>query len=187
MMKKYILTFCLLFIALSSVNAQRMIPENNGVEIGYSQLSNAKIGNDYAINLGLTINGKNGNYQLLNFEYSHHYYTYNTIQIPHETYTIEAGNSFFLLGDIRRTISLNLALTAVVGYETINRGETLLNDGAMILNEDNFIYGVGSRLTFETYLTDKFVFILKGQTKIVWGTDVEQFRPSVGIGMRFNF
>ena len=187
MMKKYILTFCLLFIALSSVNAQRMIPKKKGIEIGYNLLSNAKIGKDYAMNLGLTINGKNGNYQLWNFEYSHYYYSYNTIQIPHETYTIEGGSSFFLLGDISRTVSLNLALTAVVGYETVNRGETQLNDGAMILNEDNFIYGAGSRLTFETYLTDKIVFILKGQTKIVWGTDVEQFRPSVGIGKRFNF
>ncbi len=187
MMKQYFLTLLFFLIGLSSVNAQRMIPKMKGIEIGYNQLSNAKFGKDYALNLGLTINGKNGNYQLWNFEYSHHYYTYNTIQIPHETYTIEAGNSFFLLGDTRRTISLNLALKAVVGYEMINRGETQLNDGAMILNEDNFIYGAGSRLTFETYLTDKFVFILKGQTKIVWGTDVEQFRPSVGIGMRFNF
>ncbi|MGV0831485.1 conjugal transfer protein TraO [Empedobacter brevis] len=187
MMKKYILTFCLFIIGLSSVNAQRMIPKKKGVEIGYSQLSNAKIGNDYAMNLGLTINGKNGNYQLFNFEYSHQYFTYKTTQIPHETFTIEGGNSFYLLGDTRRIVSLNLALTAIVGYETVNRGETQLNDGALILNENNFIYGAGSRLTFETYLTDKFVFILKGQTKIVWGTDVEKFRPSVGIGMRFNF
>ena len=68
-MKKYILTFCLLFIALSSVNAQRMIPKKKGIEIGYNLLSNAKIGKDYAMNLGLTINGKNGNYQLWNFGY----------------------------------------------------------------------------------------------------------------------
>jgi hypothetical protein len=187
MIKKYCLTVFILLTILPFLQAQRMIPKKKGVEIGYSQLSNAKIEKDYAMNLGLTINGKNGNYQLWNFEYSHHYYTYNIIQIPHETYTIEGGNSFFLLGDIRRTIGLNLALTAVVGYETINRGVIQLNDGTIILNEDNFIYGAGSRLTFETYLTDKFVFILKGQTKMVWGTDVEQFRPSVGIGIRFNF
>ncbi|WP_312554312.1 conjugal transfer protein TraO [Empedobacter brevis] len=187
MIKKYILKVFYLFIGLSSVNAQRMIPKKKGVEIGYSQLSNAKIGNDYAMNLGLIINGKNGNYQLWNFEYSHQYFTYNTTLIPHETYTIEGGNSFFLLGDNRRMISLNLALTAVVGYETINHGESKLNDGAIILNENNFIYGAGSWLTFETYFTDKFVFILKGQMKLVWGTDVEQLRPSVGIGMRFNF
>lgn len=187
MMKKYVLTFLVILIGLSSVNAQRMIPKKKGVEVGYNQLSNTKIGKDYALNLGLTINGKNGNYQLWALEYSHHYYTYNNIEIPHETYTVEGGNSFFLLGDIHRNISLNLALTVVAGYETINRGETQLNDGALILNEDNFIYGAGSRITFETYLTDKLVFILRAQTKIVWGTDLEQFRPSVGIGMRFNF
>ena len=75
----------------------------------------------------------------------------------------------------------------MVGYETINRGETVLFDGAKILTEDNFIYGAGGRLSFETYLSDRFVLVLQGRTKVLWGTDMEKFRPSAGFGLRFNF
>ena len=89
-------------------------------------------------------------------------------KIPQETYTAEGGYSFFLLGDTRKNITLNFALTGVIGYETINRGETLLYDGAKILTEDNFIYGAGVRLSFEKYLSDRFVVILQGRTKVLW-------------------
>lgn len=187
MIKKNCLTVFLLLTALPNLQAQRMIPKKKGLEINYGLLSNAKIGNDYFLNLGLTVNGRNGNYQLWAFEYAHQYYSYRDIQIPHETYTVEGGYSFFLLGDTYKNITLNLALTATIGYENINRGEQFLYDGARILNEENFIYGAGTRLSFETYLTDHLVFILQGKTKVFLGTDLEQFRPSVGLGIRFNF
>ncbi len=45
----------------------------------------------------------------------------------------------------------------------------MLYDGAKILSEDNFIYGAGGRLTFETYLSDRFVLVLQGRTKVLMG------------------
>jgi len=91
------------------------------------------------------------------------------------------------LGDTRKNITLNAGITGVVGYESINRGEAMLYDGAKIMSEDNFVYGAGGRLTFETYLSDRFVLVLQGRTKVLWGTDLRQFRPSAGVGLRFNF
>jgi hypothetical protein len=91
------------------------------------------------------------------------------------------------LGDARKNITLNAGITGVIGYENINRGEAMLDDGAKIVSEDNFIYGAGGRLTFETYLSDRFVLVLQGRTKVLWGTDMKQFRPSAGVALRFNF
>ncbi|MES2267062.1 MAG: conjugal transfer protein TraO [Bacteroidota bacterium] len=71
--------------------------------------------------------------------------------------------------------------------ESINRGNVMLYDGAKIVSEDNFVYGAGGRLTLETYLSDRFVLVLQGRTKVLWGTDLRQFRPSAGVGLRFNF
>ncbi|MBB4801675.1 conjugal transfer protein TraO [Flavobacterium aquidurense] len=186
-MKKYIYTVMLLFIAITVTQAQRMLPKQKGLEISTGILSDNKIGNDYYINIGVTVNGKNGNYQLSALEYTHQYHNYKDLRIPQETYTAEGGYSLFLLGDTRKNITLNAAITGVVGYESINRGEALLYDGAKIVSEDNFIYGAGGRITFETYLSDRFVFILQGRTKVLWGTDLRQFRPSAGVGLRFNF
>lgn len=174
-------------MSITIAQAQRMLPKQKGLEVNAGVLSNDKIGNDYYINMTMTVNGKNGNYQLWALEYAHQYYQYKDLRIPQETYTAEGGYSFFLLGDARKNITFNAAVTGVVGYESINRGEELLFDGAKIISEDNFIYGAGGRLSFETYLSDHFVLVLQGRTKVLWGTDLKQFRPSAGVGLRFNF
>jgi len=177
----------LVLMGITSSQAQRMLPKQKGLEINIGVLSDDKIGNDYYISAAMTVNGKNGNYQLWALEYTHKYHDYIDLRIPQETYSAEGGYSFFLLGDAQKNIMLNLGITGVVGYEIINRGEAMLYDGAKILSEDNFIYGAGGRLTFETYLSDRFVLVLQGRTKVLWGTDLQQFRPSAGVGLRFNF
>jgi hypothetical protein len=186
-MKKYIYTVMLILVGITVAQAQRMLPKQKGIELNAGILSKDKIGDDYYLNIGMTVNGKNGNYQLWALEYTHQYHDYKDIRIPQETFTAEAGYSFFLLGDARKNFTLNLGITGVVGYESINRGEPMLYDGAKILSEDNFIYGAGGRITFETYLSDRFVLVFAGRTKVLWGTDLQQFRPSAGVGLRFNF
>jgi hypothetical protein len=186
-MKKYIYSMMFILISITSSPAQHMLPEQKGVEIHAGTLSNETPGRNYYLNIGLIVNGKNGNYKLWVLEYTHQYAPYKDLRIPHETYTAEGGYSFFLLGDPHRNISLNAIISAVGGYETINRGEYLLPDGAKIISKDNFIYGAGTRLSFETYLCDRFVLLLQVRTKILWGTDLKEFRPSAGMGLRFNF
>jgi hypothetical protein len=186
-MKKYIYTLMFVLMGITASQAQRMLPKQKGLEVNAGTLSNDYPGRNYYLNIGMSINGKNGNYQLWALEYTRQYDEYNDLRIPLETYTAESGYSFFLLGDARKNITLNATITGVLGYESINRGEILLYDGAKILSEDNFIYGTGGRLSFETYLSDRFVLILQGRTKVLWGTDLKQFRPSAGMGLRFNF
>ncbi|MBF7092583.1 conjugal transfer protein TraO [Flavobacterium sp. ALJ2] len=186
-MKKYIYTVMLVLMVSIVAQAQRMLPKQKGVEVNTGVLSTDKIGNDYYINIAMTVNGKKGNYQLWVLEYTHQYHNYKNLRIPQETYTAEGGWSFFLLGDTYKNITLNVAITGVLGYESVNGGEQMLYDGAKIVSEDNFTYGAGGRLSLETYLSDHFVLLLQGSTKILWGTDMKQFRPSVGVGLRFNF
>ncbi|MEA1849923.1 conjugal transfer protein TraO [Chryseobacterium sp. MHB01] len=186
-MKKYIYTVMLVLMGVTAVKAQRMLPKQKGLELSAGILSNDKIGNDYYLSAAMTVNGRNGNYQLWALEYMHRYHEYKDHRIPQETYSAEGGYSFYLLGDGGRNIALNLGITGVVGYESINRNEVMLYDGSKILNEGNFIYGTGARITLDTYLTDRFVLVLQGRTKALWGTDLKQFRPSAGVGLRFNF
>ncbi len=185
-MKKYIYTVMLVVLSITVTQAQRMLPGQRGLEVSTGVLSTDRTGNDYYINMGLTVNGKKGNYQLWALEYTHQNHDYNKINIPQETYTAEGGYSFFLFGDYHKNITLNAAITGVLGYEVINGGESTLNDGAQILSKDHFIYGAGGRLTFETYLSDHFVLVLQGRTKVLLGTELGKFRPSAGVGLRFN-
>jgi len=186
-MKKYIYTVMLITVSVKAAQAQRMLPGHKGLEISAGVLSDGRVGNDYYMGAAMTVNGKNGNYQLWAFEYAHQYEDYREIRIHQETYTAEGGYSFFLLGNARKSFTLNLGITGLAGYESINRGENMLYDGAEILSGDNFIYGAGGRITFETYVSDRFVLVLQGRTKVLWGTDLQQFRLSSGVGLRFNF
>jgi len=147
-MKKYIYTIMFALMGITIAQAQRMLPKQKGMEVNAGTLSNDHSSRNYYLNIGMTINGKNGNYQLWALEYTQQYEEYKDIRLAQETYTAEGGYSFFLLGDARKNITLNAAITGVLGYESINRGEILLYDGAKILSEDNFIYGTGGRLSF---------------------------------------
>jgi len=177
----------LLMIGVTAVQAQRMLPKQKGLEINAGVLSNEKPAKDYYLNIAMTVYSKNGNYQLWALEYNHQYTSYRDLNIPLETYFAEGGYSLQLLGDYRKVITLNAVLTGVVGYETINRGKDLLYDGAVIKNEEGFVYGAGGRLSLETFLSNHFVLLIQGRAKMLWGTSREQFRPSAGLGLRFNF
>lgn len=186
-MKKYIFVFIFMIIGMAAVYAQRMLPKQRGLEISTGILSDKKIGREYYLNMAMTVYGKNGNYQIWALEYNHKYALYKNINIPIETYFVESGYSLQLLADTRKTVTLNLGITGVLGYETVNRGKNLLDDGAIIRSEDGFVYGAGGRLSLETHLSDRFVLLLQGKAKVLWGTSMEQFRPSAGLGIRFNF
>ncbi|MBA5793480.1 conjugal transfer protein TraO [Flavobacterium sp. xlx-214] len=186
-MNYYIFTLLLLILNTPKLHAQRLLPNQKGLEIKTGITDKGKIENSYFINLAITVNTKNGNYHIWGIEYTYKNHFYNNIRIPQETYTAEGGYSFFLLGDTQRNITLNFGITGVGGYESINRGKDQLQDGVKLISKDHFIYGVGGRLTFETYLSDRLVFLLQGRSKILWGTDLQQIRPSAGLGLRINF
>lgn len=185
-MTKYIFALMIAVLSLTLVHAQRMSPGQKGLEVNAGLLTK-EVKDNYYLNLTLNVYSRNGNYWIWGAEYSHQFSDYRTEKIPLETYTGEMGYSLQLLGDARKTITLNAGFTAIVGYETINRSNKELYDGSKILDNDNFIYGAGGRLSLETYLSDRFVFLLKGSNKVLWGTDLKQFRPSAGVGIRINF
>lgn len=186
-MKRYIFAVMLLVLGITVVQAQRMLPKQKGLEISVGTLSDEKPAENYYLNIAMTVFSKKGNYQLWALEYNNEYTQYRNLRIPLETYFAEGGYSFQLLGDRRKKITFNAALTGVAGYEMINRGKDLLYDGAVIKNEEGFVYGTGGRLSLETYLSNRFVLVMQGRAKMLWGTSREQLRPSAGLGLRFNF
>lgn len=186
-MKRYIYVLVVVLTCINQVQAQRMLPGQKGLEVSTGTLSSKKPGRNYYLNVGLTVNGKNGNYWLCAVEYNHEYSSYKRLRIPLETYLAEGGYSLQLLADASKSITLNAALTATCGYEAINRGIELLYDGAVIKSQEGFVYGAGGRLSLETYLCDRMVLLLQGRIRMLWGTSTDQLRPSAGLGLRFNF
>jgi len=186
-MKRFILFSVLLVTIFTTTQAQRMIPKQKAVSINSGLLLSNDIQGDWHLGIDLVHYFNRGNYWLWAVEYNRMQFAYRNYRIPSETYLAEAGHGFRLLGDKRKTLQLNAALTGIAGYESINRGNALLHDGAVIQNSSGFVYGAGGRLSLETFLTDHFVLMLQTKARMLWSTSLQQFRPSVGLGLRFNF
>lgn len=177
----------MLCLISSLVNAQRMIPKQKAFEINVGTFAETQMNRNFYLNAGFVVYGKKGNYQLYGLEYSRQTVNYKSLSIPVENYLAEAGYGFHLIGDYKRNINLYTSISATAGYETIYNGNSELPDGGLILSQDNFIYGAAGRLSLETYVTDHLVLLIYGKVKVLWNTDLEQFRPSIGFGFRFNF
>ncbi|MFS4474356.1 conjugal transfer protein TraO [Chryseobacterium sp. T20] len=185
-MKKYII-FLVLAILSIKLHAQRMVYKQKSLEINTGLLNTERVGKNFYLNLTLNSFAKHGNYWIWGVEYQRKTVDYKNWEIPLEDFIGEVGYSFKLLSDSRKFITLNGGITGVVGYESVNRGDSLLLDGGLLKSNNGFVFGSSGRLSLETYLSDRIVFMLQGRIRVLWGTDLERFRPSTGVGLRFNF
>ncbi|WP_426477491.1 conjugal transfer protein TraO [Chryseobacterium sp. CBSDS_008] len=185
-MKKYSIVLILILISIHGFS-QRMVYKQKALEVSAGLLSTKEVKSNYYVNLTLNSYAKHGNYWIWSAEFQRRSTDYKRWKLPLENYLGEVGYSVQLLSDPKKFITLNAGLTGVVGYEVVNRGDSLLSDGALLLNEGGFIFGTGGRLSLEAYLSDTVVLLLQGRIRVLWGTDLEQFRPSSGIGLRINF
>ena len=115
-------------------------------------------------------------------EYLHKKYDYKDMRIPVEQFTAEGGYYLKFLSDRRKTFFLSLGLSALAGYETSNRGDKLLPDGATLSDEDCFIYGGALTLELEAYLTRPGRPAPERKERALFGSDIGTFHTQVGAG-----
>ncbi|MFC3356011.1 conjugal transfer protein TraO [Sphingobacterium zeae] len=185
-MKKYIIFMVMAMISMN-LQAQRMVYKQQALELNTGLLNTKGMSENFYINLTLNSFAKRGNYWIWGIEYQRKTMMHKSWEVPLEDFLGEAGYSIKLLSDSRKFITLNGGITGVVGFEQVNKGDSVLFDGGVLRNQSGFIFGSGGRLSLETYLSDRIVFMLQGRIRVLWGTDLQRFRPSSGIGIRFNF
>ena len=98
---------------------------------------------------------------------------------------VRGGYYLKFLSDRRKTFFLSLGLSALAGYETSNRSEKLLPDGATLLDKDCFIYGGALTLELEAYLTDRVALLLNARERALFGSDIGKFHSQVSLGLKF--
>ena len=187
-MKKYIYTAMLIMTGLISVNAQRMLAGQKGLELNIGALSGKNLSDNYYLNAGVTVYAKNGNYFLGSFEYGRQQISYKKMNPVWQTYLVEGGYNFQLLRDAGSIFTLNAGLSAVAGYESGKLNASASTKSIKYNpSEENFIFGPGARISVETYVSDHLVLLLAGKAKFLWGTPADKLRPSIGLGLRYNF
>lgn len=186
-MKRGLFVAVLLFALFGgrSAYAQRYLPKMKGIEIRGGFVDGIGHPVDYYTGVGLSTYTKNANRWVFGAEYLCKQYAYKGICIPKAQFTAEGGYYLNFFSDPTKTFFLSIGGSAFMGYETSNRGEKLLFDGATLRNKDAFIYGGAVTLELEAYLTDRIVFLLNARERVLWGSSIGNFHTQFGIGFKF--
>jgi hypothetical protein len=80
---------------------------------------------------------------------------------------------------------ISAGASLMAGYETINKGNKLLPDGATINNNNAFLYGGALTLETETYLDDTLVLLVFIRERILGGSSIGKLHTQFGIGFKY--
>lgn len=188
-MKAYICIFIALIglVVVSPISAQRYFPGQKGLQVA-GGLTDGRKG--FVVSAGYSVYNAHKGHWLFNAEYLQRNYPYRLSQssistdIPISQFTFESD---YLLNifDISKVFFANVGIGAQAGYETLNWGSNLLDDGATIRSSDRFIYGANVELETETYLSDRVVLLLGVKERCLFGSTTGRFHTVVFAGFKF--
>lgn len=183
------MTLALLALSIGRADAQRCLPGMKGVQFTadmadrfYSHANRNDAG--FAFGLSVSTYTKGGNQWKFGGEILQRYYPYRSTRIPLYQYTGEAGYYYNFFSDAKKMFFLNVGGSALAGYESVNGGKKLLDDGAALKKPEAFIYGGAITLEAEAYLSDKVVLMFRLRERILWGSAANYFHTQYGLGLK---
>lgn len=187
-----ILTLCVAVAMTFSLpsQAQRLIPKQKGMEVvGSVPLIKGEkfFGKDnFGLGISLTRYLKRENYTFVLAEYEQQNMPYRSYNVKLKDALLQVGYMHPILSDNGKNVLLYGGISVLGGYEEINEDQKLLPDGATLLDRSRFVYGGAVHGSVEVFLTDRLLFFVKAQGRLLFGSDVHRFRPALSAGLRFN-
>ncbi len=183
------LPFLLALLVAEKAAAQRYLPGQRGIQVTASAVDGFVPGTGdkrgFAFELGMATYNNGGNRWVVAAGYLQKNKQYSGQAIPLSQFTGELGYYKKFLSDRSKTVFLSIGGSAMAGYETINWGKKLLDDGATIMDKDKFLYGGAIGLEAETFLTDRLVMLAFARERLLFSSDVSKFRFQIGIGVKY--
>lgn len=175
----------------TAVQAQRLVPGQKGLEVSASvPIVKGKSlfkQDDFGLAFSLSHYLKRGKYTFVSAGYEQQALSYRSYQVPLRDYLVQMGYAHPLLSDKGKNVFCYLGTSAVAGYEDINKGEKLLPDGAKLLDGSRWVYGAGLHTSVEIFLTDRIIVGGKAQLRYLFNSDVHRLRPTLSLGLRYQF
>ena len=187
-MRKYIAIIIVsLALFTGQAHAQRCLPKMQGIELRANLVDGMRLsGNNggYSFGAALSTYTKNGNKWVFGGEYLLKNNPYKDTAIPVVQFTAEGGYYFKILSDARKIMFVYAGASALVGYESVNWGEKVLQDGSTLHNRDAFIYGGALTLDVEFYVADRIALLANLRERLLWGGDTRKFHTQFGAGVK---
>jgi len=192
MKKKLILSACVAVAMAFSLpsQAQRLIPKQRGIEVVGSVplIKGEKLfkGDNFGVGISLPRYLKKENYTFVMAEYEQQNMPYRSYNVKLKDALLQVGYMHPILSDKGKNVLLYGGISALGGYEQLNEDKKLLPDGATLLDRSRFVYGGAVHGSVEVFLTNRLLFLVKAQGRLLFGSDVHRFRPALSAGLRFN-
>ena len=187
-MRKHIaIIIASLALFTGQAHAQRCLPKMQGIELRANLVDGMRLsGNNggYSFGAALSTYTKNGNKWVFGGEYLLKNNPYKDTAIPVAQFTAEGGYYFKILSDARKIMFVYAGASALVGYESVNWGEKVLQDGSTLHNRDAFIYGGALTLDVEFYVADRIALLANLRERLLWGGDTRKFHTQFGAGVK---
>ena len=141
---------------------------------------------NFGFGVSLTRYLKRENYAFVLAEYEQQNMPYRDYGIQLKDVILHLGYMHPIASDNGKNVFLYGGVSALGGYEELNEDKKLLPDGATLLDRSRFVYGGAVHGSVEVFLTDRLLFFVKAQGRLLFGSDVHCFRPALSVGLRFN-
>ena len=188
-MRKYIaLIIASLALFTGQAHAQRCLPKMQGIELRANLVDGMRLsGNNggYSFGAALSTYTKGGNKWVFGGEYLLKNKPYKEEKIPVAQFTAEGGYYLKVLSDARKMLFVYAGASALAGYETVNWGDKVLADGALLRDKDAFIYGGALTLDVEFYVADRVALLANLRERCLWGNSTGHFHTQFGLGVKF--
>ena len=192
MKKKIILSVCAAVAMAFSLptQAQRLIPKQRGIEVvGSVPLIKGEkflAADNFGMGASLTRYLGRESYTFVMAEYEQQNMPYRSYNVKLKDALLHLGYMHPILSDNGKNVFLYGGISALGGYEELNEDKKLLPDGATLLDRSRFVYGGAVHSSVEVFLTDRVLFLVKAQGRLLFGSDIHRFRPALSAGLRFN-
>ena len=173
-----------LALTMGQASAQRCLPKTQGIEVTGAFVDGKPLSAAFTDGVALSTYTKNGSKWVFGGEYLQREYGYSDTTIPVAQFTAECGYYQKLLTDGSKTLFVYGGVSALAGYESVNWGETLLDDGARLTDKDSFLYGGAVTLNIEVYLSDRLALTGNVRERCLWGNDTGHFHTQYGVGLK---
>jgi hypothetical protein len=189
MNKSVIVFLFVLCLNCFRAQAQRCLAGQYGLQFTAGTVNGVNLNaksRDFAFHAGTAFSAytKNGNRWIFAGEFLEKRFAYKDLSIPQTQFTLEGGYYIKFLSDGGKTVFFSLGVSALAGYETVNRNKKRLFDGATVRNKDGFLYGGALTLETEIYLTDRLVLLAEIRERALGGSSVGLFNAQLGLGLK---
>jgi hypothetical protein len=175
----------ILFIALATpLQAQRRLHGQQGLQATVGKADGLR---NNSLNVGGAFSQftKNGHQWKFGAEYLCKKIQYGAQSLPIEQFTADGGYYRTLLSDGGKNFFFTAGISAMAGYELVNRDVPLLYNGATIVSKSKFLFGGAISFEIETYIIDQIILLTGFRQRILPSSTVNSFRSQFYLGIKF--